>query len=138
MLGLAAHVAGWSKDPSTKTGAVIASLDHRVISLGYNGFPRGVTDDGRLYDRATKYKIIVHGESNALLFAVQSVVGCTLYTWPFMSCGPCAAMVVQAGIRRCVAPPADAERALRWADDFSLARSIFTEAGVELDLIEAY
>ena len=43
-LDLAGHVAGWSKDPSTKVGAVIVNDDKQVLGLGYNGFPRGVHD----------------------------------------------------------------------------------------------
>ena len=44
LLGLAEHVAQWSKDPSTQVGAVIADKKHRVLSLGFNGFARGVRD----------------------------------------------------------------------------------------------
>ena len=51
-LELAHHESRWSKDPSTKVGAVIANDQHQVLSLGYNGFPRGVED------RASRYKII--------------------------------------------------------------------------------
>src|SRR3989344_2191240 len=75
-LALAEHVAQWSKDPSTKTGAVIVDPNNRVVSLGYNGFPRGVNDlPERLSNRELKYKIIVHCERNALLFARESVRG---------------------------------------------------------------
>ena len=43
-LALAEHVADWSKDPSTKTGAVIVRPDRTIASMGYNGFPRGMAD----------------------------------------------------------------------------------------------
>src|SRR4051812_38103493 len=86
-LELAAHVAGWSKDPSTKTGAVITDTRGSVISMGFNGFPMGVADTiDRLNDRETKYQMIVHCERNAIIFAQRDLSGCTLYTWPFMSC----------------------------------------------------
>ena len=49
-LGLAAHVAEWSKDPSTQVGAVVAN-GKKVVSLGFNGFPQGMSDDHRLHDR---------------------------------------------------------------------------------------
>lgn len=134
-LGLARHVAAWSKDPSTKTGAVIVDSQNRVVSLGYNGLPRGVADtDARLRDRATKYKMIVHCERNAILFARQPLTGCTLYTWPFQSCAPCAAMVIQSGITRCVAPAASPDLLSRWADDCDIAQQMFAEAGVVLDV----
>jgi dCMP deaminase len=132
-LALAQHIAQWSKDPSTKTGAVIVDPDFRVVSVGYNGLPRGVADTPeRLENREVKYKIIVHCERNALLFAHGPVKGCTLYTWPFMSCSVCASMVIQAGIRRAVAPSSDNPR---WVEDFKLSRELFSEAGVELFLL---
>ena len=131
-LALAEHIAQWSKDPSTKTGAVIVDPNNRVISIGYNGFPRGVIDSPeRLEDREIKYKIIVHCERNALLFARESVAGCRLYTWPFMSCAPCAAMVIQAGIVEVVAPLSNNSR---WVEDFTLAQTLFDEAGVRVRL----
>ncbi len=132
-LALAAHVAQWSKDPSTKTGAVIVDPNNRVVSLGYNGFPRGVNDlPERLENREIKYKLIVHCERNALLFAQGPVRGCRLYTWPFMSCAPCAAMVIQAGIIEVVAPVSDNPR---WIDDFNLAQTLFNEAGTKVRLL---
>ena len=110
-LALAEHVAQWSKDPSTKTGAVIVDEDNRVISIGYNGLPRGVIDSAeRLQNRELKYKTIVHCERNALLFARSSVKGCKLYTWPFMSCSVCAGMVINAGIVEVIAPLSDNPR----------------------------
>jgi dCMP deaminase len=133
-LDLARLVATWSKDPSTQTGAVITDWRHRLISVGYNGFARGVDDCAERYaNRETKYKMIVHCERNAILFAQRPLDGCTLYTWPFMSCAACAAMVIQAGIKRCVAPVLPAGDLFdRWSADFLLARLMFDEAGVEL------
>jgi dCMP deaminase len=122
-------VGGWSKDPSTKTGAVIVDTHKRVVSVGYHGFPAPVADDERLQSRELKYEIIVHAEVNALIFAQRAVVGCTLYTHPFMSCSRCAAIIIQAGIRRHVAPRNDAPR---WAQSFERARQLFREANVEV------
>lgn len=135
-LELARHVAAWSKDPSTKTGAAIVDDRRRVVSLGYNGFPRGVSDDPARYaDRSQKYPMVVHCERNAILFAERTLRGCTLYTWPFMSCAPCAGLVIQAGITRCVAPPTPPELLERWAADLELSRRMFAEAGVVLDFV---
>lgn len=132
-LELAEFVAKWSKDPSTKTGAIIVDPNNRIVSVGYNGFPRGVNDSPeRLENREVKYKIVVHCERNALLFARGPVVGCRLYTWPFMSCAPCAAMVIQAGIVEVVAPVSDNPR---WKDDFDLAQTLFSEGGVKVKLL---
>lgn len=132
-LGLAEFIAQWSKDPSTKTGAVIVDPQRRIVSVGYNGFPRGVQDrPDRLNDRDVKYKMVVHCERNAVIFAKSPVAGCILYTWPFMSCAPCAAMMIQAGIVEVVAPLSDNPR---WAEDFVLAQEMFQEAGVQIRLL---
>lgn len=136
-LKLAEHVSAWSKDPSTKTGAVITDKKRRVVSVGYNGFPRKVKDTPERYnDRKIKIAGIAHCERNAIIFARQSLEDCTLYTWPFMSCAACASMVIQAEITRCVAPPASESIVSRWGDDIKLAAEMFDESGVELSIIK--
>lgn len=131
-LELARFVAGWSKDPSTQTGAVIVRPDNSVASLGYNGFPRGIRDTADRYeDRDVKYSYIVHCEMNAVLSAHTHVQGCTLYTWPFLSCDRCAVHMIQAGITRAVAPTCPPDKAERWASVFNETKSRFEEAGVE-------
>jgi dCMP deaminase len=132
-LRLAEHISLWSLDPSTKCGAVIIDPRKRIISLGYNGLPQGVADTPeRLNVREMKYKVIVHCERNAIIFAQRDLTGCTLYTWPFMSCSVCAAMVIQSGISRVVAPQSDNPR---WVDDFIISSELFAEAGVQVDLL---
>jgi len=136
-LGLARHIAAWSKDPSTKTGAVIVRPDRTIVSLGYNGFPMGMKDDSELYDnREVKYSRVVHCEINAILFAKESLNGCTLYTWPFISCDRCAVQVIQAKIVRCVAPWPTTDQAARWGDSFIRSREFFYEAGVTVHEIQ--
>lgn len=131
-LGLAKYVSTASKDPSTQTGAVIVDEKRRVVSTGYNGIPRGVDDSvERLWDRELKYRLIVHADRNALLFARGPVEGCTIYTWPFGPCVPCAAMLIQAGIRRVVSPPLPGALRDRWGSDMELTREMFKEANVE-------
>src|ERR1700688_3284018 len=130
---LAKQIASWSKDPSTQAGAVIVDPRGRIVSVGYNGMAQGVEDlTERLENRDLKYKMFVHCERTAMLFAERSLEGCTLYTWPFMSCAACAAMVIQVGIKRAVAPYSENPR---WAEDFELAKIQFQEAGVELCLL---
>lgn len=108
---------------------MITDWDHRIISIGFNGFPKGVTDDERLENRDIKYEMVVHGEINAILFAKQDLSGCTLYTWPCQSCSRCAGPVIQSGITRHVYPYVDIPR---WKESFDIARSMFREADVEL------
>lgn len=80
-LEMAKLVASWSKDPSTRTGAVIADPDNCIVATGYNGFARGVKDSRERYaNRELKYKMIVHCERNAIIYARRDLTGCTLYT----------------------------------------------------------
>ena len=132
-LGLAEYVSSWSKDPSTKVGAVITDKQNRIVSIGYNGFPRGVKDDNRLINRPLKYQLVVHAEKNALIFANKSVENCVIYTYPFMPCSVCAASIIQSGIDRVVSY---VNYNASWAENFKLSAQILKEAGVELVLYE--
>lgn len=133
-LGLAEHISEWSQDPSTKVGAVIVDKNNRPISFGFNGLPQGVEDTTeRLENREIKYKMIIHAERNALLFANTNLEGCTLYTWPMQPCAACAAMIIQSGIKRVVSKYQDNER---WAEEFRLSTIMFAESGVKLELVE--
>jgi dCMP deaminase len=136
-LGLAEHIAGWSKDPSTQVGAVIADRHNRVVSVGYNGFPRGVEDtNDRLNIREVKYPLTIHAEENAILFANRSLEGCTLYVWPLPPCAGCAAKIIQTGISRVVcALSEEAGLTGRWGESNELAFKIFNEAGVDVCLL---
>lgn len=132
-LDLAEFISSWSKDPSTKVGAVITDLNNRIISVGYNGFPQDIIDNERLTDRDTKYKIIVHGEMNAILFANRSLEQCTLYTYPFMPCPRCASVIIQTGIKRVVSYNNMPDR---WKEEFGLSMELFKEANVEIQLYD--
>lgn len=132
-LELAEFISNWSKDPSTKVGAVIIDKDNRIVSMGYNGFPKNIPDDSRLNDRETKYKIIVHGEMNAILFANRSIIGCTLYTYPFMPCPRCSSMIIQSGISRIVSYNNMPDR---WKQDFEVSKLLFKESNIELVLYD--
>lgn len=126
---LAQEVSTWSKDPSTWVGAVIVDEDRIVCGMGYNGFPRRVRDTKERYeDRATKYKMIVHAEVNAILNSPTGARDCTLYSTKF-PCAQCAAMIIQAGVKAIVSPPGNDPR---WEEEQKLARTMFAEAGIDL------
>jgi dCMP deaminase len=126
---LARFVAQWSKDPSTKVGAVIVDAQRRVRGIGYNGFPRGVEDSlSRLEDREEKLRRVVHAEANAILNS-SSTEGCTIYVWPLFSCSTCAGLIIQAGIQRVVSPP---PLEARWQSAYDAAAQMYGEAGVEV------
>jgi dCMP deaminase len=129
-LDLAALIAEWSKDESTKVGSVITK-GNNIVSLGYNGFPYKIKDDQRLKNREEKYKIIIHAEANSILFANQDLEGCTIYTYPFMPCSSCASLIIQSGITRVVSYNIKPER---WCENFKISENLFKEAEVKLFL----
>lgn len=126
-LELAQHVAQWSKDPSTKVGAVITDLKRRVIGVGYNGFPRSIADTPeRLLDRETKYRLVVHAEANAILNATRELDHASLYLTIPPCCG-CAKLIIQSGISWVMASQDAPDR---WAKDCAHAIMMLREAGV--------
>lgn len=137
-LGLAAHVSTWSKDPSTKTGAVITSAENMIISVGYNGFPKKVKDNPADYrNRATKYERIIHSEVNAILTARADLTGCTLYCYPLMPCARCATLVIQSGISTVIFPYSEDTEVLdRFKESHEHAINMFEDAGIKLVCFE--
>lgn len=102
-MGIAILSAKRSKDPSTQVGACIVSSENKVISIGYNGMPRGIHDDSACWEREgdflnTKYAYVVHAELNAILNSRVSVQGCRIYVSLF-PCNECAKAIVQSGIK---------------------------------------
>lgn len=94
-----------SKDPNTQVGACIADTNHRILSVGYNGTPRGLNDDDfpwgasddPLYD---KHSYVIHAEANAVLNyrgSLKDMQGATVYVTLF-PCHECAKLLVQVGI----------------------------------------
>lgn len=101
-LKIAETVAVKSKDPSSKMGCVIVDPNKRVVSVGYNGLIQGANESKMtLSERPMKYYFIVHSEMNALLFARESLRGCTLYNHT-ATCENCLKHCLQAGIKRFV------------------------------------
>ena len=98
-----------SKDGNTKVGACIVSDDHKVLSLGYNGMPLGVSDEeipwaGSKENKPyleTKYHYVCHAELNAILNSNHNLKGSTLYVTLF-PCNECTKAVIQAGIKKVV------------------------------------
>lgn len=133
MLDLAHLVGSWSKD-QTKVGASIADGKNRVVSVGFNGYPRGVEDDMSV-PRDVRLRRVIHAETNALAFAQRDLTGCTMYV-THHPCARCAAQIAQAGIKRVVCNAPDPAFAVRWADDIAEAQLILTHAGVELVSLE--
>jgi len=131
---LAKEISTWSKDPSTKVGAVVIGNNGEVLSQGYNGFPRGIKDTAaRLKDRERKYNLVVHAEMNAIYNAGLngvSLKGSTLYVYGLPVCNECAKGIIQVGIDKVIATrPADYNE--KWDDSIKDAKALFKEAEVD-------
>ena len=101
-MGVAMLAACRSKDPSTQVGACIVSQDNIIVSTGYNGMPKGCSDDEFPWNRdgeENKYPFVVHAELNAILNANgRNLRGCKIYVALF-PCNECAKAIIQSGIR---------------------------------------
>lgn len=129
-LELAQVVSAWSKDPSTKVGCVLVDEQNRVISLGFNGPPRGVLVEYR--DRDQRLLRTIHAERNALTFANTSVRGATAYiTHP--PCAGCTAALIQSQIGKVVFVEGGSEFLERWGEQFKESLAMLGEAGVEVE-----
>lgn len=133
-LELAKHISTWSKDRSTKVGAIIVDDDRRIISLGYNGIPMGLDDEvDHRHQRPEKYLYFEHAERNAIYTAARngiSLKGTTIYLCWF-PCEACTRAIIQSGIKAivCTSPETDHER---WGDKFKASLEMLDESGLEV------
>ena len=104
-MGIAMLAARRSKDPNTQVGACIVSQDNIIISTGYNGMPKGCSDDEFPWARSgasedqTKYPYVVHAELNAILNANgRDLRGSRIYVALF-PCNECAKAIIQSGVK---------------------------------------
>ena len=104
-MGVAMLAARRSKDPSTQVGACIVSQDNIIISTGYNGMPKGCSDDEFPWEREgeeTKYPYVVHAELNAILNSNgRNLRGSRIYVALF-PCNECAKAIIQSGIKEII------------------------------------
>jgi dCMP deaminase len=132
-LELCDHVAQWSKDPRTKVGACVVDNRKRVVSMGYNGFPRGINDSQERYsDRDTKLLFVAHAERNALDNAPLMVDGYTLYS-TLEPCFECTKSIIQKGITKVVTyGPPNLDGRFKW----DITRTMLQEAGIPVVYVE--
>ncbi len=131
-MGLALLSAKRSKDPSTQVGACIVNKDNKVVGLGYNGLPRGCSDDDFPWDREgdfleTKYAYVVHAEANAILNAISDLKGCRIYV-ALMPCNDCSKQIIQTGITEVI------YMSDKYADlaNFKAGKLLLETAGIKL------
>ena len=137
-LDLAENVSSWSKDPSRKIGAVAVGSKGQILSQGYNGFPRGISDNVERYnDKETKYRYVVHAEMNVIYNATYngiSLDGATLYVTGLPVCSECAKGIIQTGVKRVVMRATDVPE--KWFISFATTAKMFNEANIEWELID--
>ena len=137
-LNLAKEISTWSKDPSTKIGAVAVGKHGQILATGYNGFPRGIEDSvDRLTNRETKYSYMIHGEMNCIYNATLTGVSldnATLYVHGLPVCSDCAKGVAQVGIKKVFAcHPVTISS--KWEQSNLLTKSIFEEIDIDYMII---
>jgi len=105
-MGVAILSSMRSKDPNTQVGACIVNQKNRIIGIGYNGLPVGLSDDDFPWGNEgefleTKYPYVVHAEPNAILNSIEKLDNATLYVTLF-PCNECAKLIIQSGIKEIV------------------------------------
>lgn len=130
-LRLAKEISTWSKDPSTRVGA-IAVRGRDIIATGYNGFPARLKDSTDLLnDRDQKIPRTVHAEQNVVSIAARKgspLEGASIYVYPWHPCPECAKLLIQSGFSEVIHAKTDVPE--RWSGAFALANAMFAEAGV--------
>ena len=133
-MGIALLSAKRSKDPSTQVGACIVDNDNKVVSIGYNGMPRGIADTDLTWEKGeglhSKYLYVCHAEFNAILNIRNgsSLKGCTVYVTLF-PCNECTKAIIQTGIKKIV------YLSDKYADTIGMqaSRKMLKLAGVEVE-----
>ncbi|MGF1715953.1 dCMP deaminase family protein [Photobacterium chitinilyticum] len=128
---MAELVGSWSKDPSTQVGAVITH-GNRIVSVGFNGYPHGISDSADIDDREMKLLKTLHAEENAILFAKRDLAGSDIWVTHF-PCPNCAAKIIQTGISAVHCPEQTEDFLSRWGDKIKVSQDMFIQAGVTVD-----
>lgn len=135
LLKMAKDVASWSKDESTKVGAVITTYTGKPVSWGFNGMPVGIDDNiPERYKRPYKYKWFCHAERNAMDLASKTDLSDCVMFVTFSPCTNCAQSIIQRGIKTLVVDEdytAD-KMPERWKEDMIVAVEMLEEAGVQI------
>jgi dCMP deaminase len=136
-MDMAQFVATWSKDRSRSTSALIVNERNVLLSIGWNGFPRGIDDEkDERHERPAKYLWTEHAERNAIYNAASigiPLLGCKMYL-PWYPCADCARAIIQSGIAEiyCVEP--DWDDAI-WGTSFKMVREMLTETDINVTFV---
>ena len=138
---LAKEYSTWSKDPSTKVGSIaVDPISKRILSGGYNGFPRGMDDnEERLNDRTLKYLYVVHAEKNMIYNATLSGIslnGSHIYVYGLPVCSECAKGLIQVGVKKVFIQESSILKNEFWHDSWKASKLMFLECGVEVEVVK--
>lgn len=127
-------VSQFSKDPSTKVGALAIDDNFRVLSIGYNGLPSKYPDNYEELSREKKLAITIHAEINCILNAAKNGVSLKDSTMYISEpcCSNCAAAMVNAGIKKVVFP-SNYSLSKAWLESIDLAKQVFKTCKVEIE-----
>ncbi len=136
-MGVAKLASLRSKDPNSQVGACIVNPENKILSMGYNGFPIGCSDDEFPWAREgdtlnTKYAYVTHSELNAILnYRGGSLEGCKIYVTLF-PCNECAKAIIQAGIKTVIY----ADNKYDGTPSVEASKRLMTAAGVKFQRYE--
>ena len=128
----------FSKDPRTKVGAICVSPDTlHIKSIGYNGFPRKLSENKDKWLKDKKYPYVVHAEENMICNASlngislqNSILICTMFP-----CSQCAKLLIQSGITTIISRKPNM-KSPTWGESFRISLEMFNELDIDIVLLE--
>lgn len=133
-LEVAQLVSTWSKDPSTKVGALAVNVERRMLAQGYNGFPAKIKDEDYLMrEREVKYKLTIHAEDNIIFNACNHGIDLTLstvYIFGMYPCPDCVKHLSQVRIARIVFQLGPSQNSDEWKHKFEDSRNLMRRLGI--------
>lgn len=139
-MGIAELSSKRSKDPRTQIGACIITEKKRIVSIGYNGFPDGCSDDEFSWEREDKHDYVIHAEINAILNATVDLQGCTMYLHSARGYYPCsngcAQAIIQSGIKEVVLNTISDDPNMRDRYNGDATLKMFEATGVKIRVLE--
>lgn len=140
-LELAEHMAGlFSKDESTKVGTIIlAPYTHQILSMGYNGMPRGFDEKIReRWERPHKYLFVEHAERNAIYNACRNGVSLenSIAITTLFPCADCMRGLIQSGVKTIITKNYSVEQEQRWNEHFDASIAMAKECDISVKIIE--
>jgi dCMP deaminase len=140
-MALAEHIgSSFSKDRSTRIGAVIVGEGGEILSTGYNGFPRNFNDENdENHERPMKYALVSHAERNSIYNAARNgikLLGSKIYISEMIPCNDCVKAIIQSGIKKVYlnswAFSKDNVRGQVWMEQWTISKMMLDECGIEI------